>query len=279
MPELPEVETMRRGILWTIGSRIRNVIRPRSRYRPLPMTPAFDALKKQLIGTTVSDVQRLGKRVVVCLDTQMYLVFQPKMAGLVLVGEPPTVEHVRVRFEMDSELHPEFLYWDKRGLGSIHLWDQASLNEHLGPHILGPDALAVDWEEMKQQFCSSDRPIKPTLLDQKRLAGIGNLYASEILHRAKIHPAQPCSSLSNSEWKRVHEASIAILETAIAYEGSTLSDGSYRNAQSDPGSYQNQHRVYDRADLPCLRCRSSTIVRIVQSQRSTFFCPRCQPLR
>jgi formamidopyrimidine-DNA glycosylase len=115
-------------------------------------------------------------------------------------------------------------------------------------------------------------------LDQRALAGVGNLYASEILHRARIHPAAPCCSLRPAAWRalcaRIHE----VLEEAIACEGSTLADGTYRNTENRVGWFQHRHRVYQRHGLPCLRC-GTPVVRIVQAQRSTFFCPRCQPVR
>jgi formamidopyrimidine-DNA glycosylase len=108
------------------------------------------------------------------------------------------------------------------------------------------------------------------------VAGVGNIYASEILHRAGLHPARPCQSLGPAEWSKLHAAMIAVLRAAIRHQGSTLGDGVYRVARDKRGDYQRFHRVYARAGRPCLRCRSATILRIVQAQRSTFFCPACQ---
>ena len=112
-----------------------------------------------------------------------------------------------------------------------------------------------------------------------RVAGIGNLYASEILHLAKIHPAVPAGQLARPEVERLSTAAAEVLSLAIAYEGSTLGDGTYRNTLNQSGGYQNSHRVYDRAGEKCQTCGQGEIVRIVQSQRSTFFCPVCQTLR
>jgi formamidopyrimidine-DNA glycosylase len=109
------------------------------------------------------------------------------------------------------------------------------------------------------------------------VAGIGNLYASEILHVAGIHPARPCDRLRPAEWEVIHEAVRQILEQAVLCEGSTLSDGTYRNALNQSGEYQNHHRVYDKEDEVCPICRRGTIRRVVQAQRATFFCPVCQP--
>ena len=108
------------------------------------------------------------------------------------------------------------------------------------------------------------------------VAGIGNLYASEILHLAEIHPAKRCHLLRARPWQRIHDAIGQILHAAIAHEGSTLSDGTYRNALNQQGGYQHYHQVYDREGEPCPRCKSAPVVRIVQAQRSTFFCRRCQ---
>ena len=116
---------------------------------------------------------------------------------------------------------------------------------------------------------------KVALLDQAAIAGVGNLYASELLHVAHVHPQRRCDQLTKAQWERIHAAMVDVLEAAIRYEGSTLSDGTYRNALNKAGGYQNEHRVYDKANQPCPICQAE-IARIIQAQRSTFFCPRCQ---
>jgi len=126
------------------------------------------------------------------------------------------------------------------------------------------------------RLSASRRAIKVALLDQRAVAGIGNLYASEILHVAGIHPARRCDRLTRAQWQAIADATHGVLEEAIRYEGSTLGDGTYRNALNREGGYQNHHRVYARAGRQCPSCRSSEIKRIVQAQRSTFFCPQCQ---
>jgi formamidopyrimidine-DNA glycosylase len=168
------------------------------------------------------------------------------------------------------------LYWDRRGLGLVRLVDEGQFAELYGNGSLGPDALAVSADELKSRLAPSSRAIKVALLDQRAVAGIGNLYASEILHLARIHPAQRCDRVKTAEWQRIHTAMREVLDTAIRFEGSTLSDGTYRNALNQNGGYQNHHRVYDRAGEQCLTCRNATVQRIVQAQRSTFFCRHCQ---
>jgi formamidopyrimidine-DNA glycosylase len=159
------------------------------------------------------------------------------------------------------------------------LYNSAQFQAKLGPGRLGPDALTISVEEMRARLARSRRAIKVALLDQKAIAGIGNLYASEILHLAGIHPEKQCHRIPLAAWHVVHAAMNEVLRTAITYEGSTLADGTYRNALNQAGSFQNHHRVYNRADLPCPRCQDAVIVRIVQAQRSTFFCQKCQHKR
>ncbi|MFM9063146.1 MAG: zinc finger domain-containing protein, partial [Pirellula sp.] len=112
--------------------------------------------------------------------------------------------------------------------------------------------------------------------DQRLVAGVGNLYASEILHRAAIDPRTLCERISKAKWQRIYELMRGVLLEAIDSEGSTLSDGTYRNAINGEGGFQHFHLVYARDGQVCSTCKSGTILRIVQSQRSTFYCPKCQ---
>jgi formamidopyrimidine-DNA glycosylase len=276
MPELPEVETMRRGLEPTLGGTIRRVEFPAIPYRPIQRTPKDPEFCQRAVGRRIVAIDRIAKRVLVRLDNQDSIVMQPKMAGLTLISEPPSEGHIRMIVQLGGAKCERFLYWDRRGLGTIHLWSAQECESYLGPSVLGPDALAIAFPDFFERFHRTHRPVKPALLDQKRVAGVGNLYASEILHQAGVHPAEPCSSISRSRWQRIFEAMQHILLQAIASEGSTLQDGTYRNAINGEGSYQAQHQVYARDGQPCLRCGRCDIVRIVQAQRSTFFCPRCQ---
>ncbi|MFO0900830.1 MAG: bifunctional DNA-formamidopyrimidine glycosylase/DNA-(apurinic or apyrimidinic site) lyase [Pirellulales bacterium] len=276
MPELPEVETMRRGVAPIVGSRVAGVELPRCPRKPILVAPRLPAMRKRIVGAEVTGVERLGKRVVVRLSSALSLVFEPRMTGLVLLAAPPTTEHLRFRLQLEGGPVDELLYWDRRGLGNVQLLTAAELAERFADGRLGPDALALSCEDFRARLDSSRRAIKVALLDQRALAGVGNLYASEALHLARLSPALACQELRPADWRRLHAALREVLETAIKYEGSTLSDGTYRNALNKAGGYQNHHRVYDRADEACLSCGKSAIVRIVQAQRATFFCPRCQ---
>ncbi len=278
MPELPEVETMRRGLLPCIGGEIVSVTKPRSKYRPLVIEPPLPKLRQRLRGCHITGVDRLGKRVIVKLDSGDSLVLQPKMAGLVLVGLPPNQAHARLVIELSCVAASPIIYWDQRGLGTVRLWNKDEMQAYLESGAIGPDALSVGFDEFHARMSTSRREVKPSLLEQERVAGVGNLYAAEILHRCRIHPQSRADRLSKKSWKKIHLAMNNILQEAILYEGSTLGDGSYRNAKNNPGSYQNAHQVYDRAGQVCNQCNRGTIERIVQAQRSTFFCPYCQRL-
>jgi len=275
MPELPEVETMRRGITPVIGARIADVKRIRSRHRPLVISPAARSFRRRAIGTTIAGVDRIGKRVVLQLDNHEAIVFEPRMTGLVLLTDPPDRDHLRLTIDLTDARPRQLFYWDRRGLGHIDLLSAAELAQRFAPDRIGPDALDVTARQLANRLASSRREIKVALLDQRSVAGIGNLYASEILHLARIHPAIGCSALTGDQWRALHRAMRRVLNAAIRHEGSTLRDGTYRNALNVAGGYQNHHRVYDRANLPCPVCHRR-VVRIVQAQRSTFFCPRCQ---
>jgi formamidopyrimidine-DNA glycosylase len=275
MPELPEVETMRRGIQAVCGGTILAVRKPRCRLKPISITPALPTLQKRVRGRQIVAVDRLGKRVVLKLDNDSALVFEPRMTGLVLISEPPNQQHLRLRIALANAAVDELLFWDRRGLGTVTHYSQLELQE-LETNRLGPDALKISRQQLLDRLSSSGREVKVALLDQKLIAGIGNLYASEMLHLAAIDPRAKCNRLSSAHYTSLHRAMRSVLLKAIRYEGSTLADGTYRNALNETGSYQNHHRVYAKAGQSCVVCRKTKIVRIVQAQRSTFFCPHCQ---
>jgi formamidopyrimidine-DNA glycosylase len=236
-------------------------------------------LKQRLSGKRIAAIDRLGKRVVMRLDSGDALIFEPRMTGLVLVADPPDVEHLRFRLDLLGGPIKSIWFWDRRGLGSVRLLSTTEIEQQLGREKLGIDALAISAAELHAVLGQSRRAVKVALLDQRAVAGVGNLYASEILHRAKIHPEQACVELTKAQWGKIHAHMRLVLEEAIRYEGSTLSDGTYRNALNQSGGYQNCHCVYDRAGEGCRTCQRGTIERIVQAQRSTFFCARCQKLK
>ena len=270
---------MRRGLAPIVGSRIDDVRPARCAKRPITINPKPAAFRRCAVGRTIAALQRVGKRVVVRLDDEQAIIFEPRMTGLVLLTAPPTSEHLRLRIALSGGPSEELLFWDRRGLGSVRLVTSEEFDALFRDGRIGPDALALDAEQLRERLAASRRAIKVALLDQKALAGVGNLYASEILHLAGVDPRRPCNRVRADEWLRIHAALVEVLQAAIRHEGSTLGDGTYRNALNESGNYQNHHRVYDHAGEVCQSCGRAEIVRIVQAQRSTFFCPRCQGRR
>ena len=279
MPELPEVETMRRGVLEIVGAKVIKAERTPCPKRPIVISPRIDRLNKRVAGKTITAVDRLGKRVVVRFDTDDRLIFEPRMTGLVLIAEPPTVEHLRFCLQLKKSPVKKLLFWDRRGLGNVTLLSKSQYHTKLTDGKLGPDAMDISADEFPARFEGSKRAIKVALLDQSKVLGVGNLYASEILHLARIHPETQCDRLTAKRWQLIYNYMRDVFELAIKYEGSTLSDGTYRNALNDAGSYQNEHRVYDREGKTCPTCNQSKIIRIVQAQRATFYCKKCQTKR
>ena len=278
MPELPEVETMVRGIRpYVEGRQIVAVRRCNCRFRPISIRPRFALLAKRLAGRRIETVFRLGKRVVLRHDDGSAVVIEPRMTGLMLLSDPPDRTHLRIEWELaGASDYPSLWFWDRRGLGTVRLFAPGELEAHFHTGAIGPDALEMTLENWRQSCAATSRSIKVVLLDQQMVAGIGNLYASEILHLSRIHPAHPADRLKPAALSRLAGAVRCVLEEAIRDEGSTLSDATYRTALNQNGRYQHKHRVYGRADETCPTCSSGAIRRIVQAQRSTFYCPRCQ---
>lgn len=279
---------MRRGISPAIGMRIDTVDMPRCRLRPIVMEPGPGQLVDELRGAVIEAAERFGKRLALevrqapghgreASSRRRWLVIEPRMTGLLLVAEPPTVEHVRLRLSGQGtrQRRQELIFWDRRGLGTLRLVDADGLERLCGPERLGPDALTITADELAARLKASQRAVKVALLDQRAVAGIGNLYAAEILFGARVSPRARCNQLSRPRWKRLHAVMREVLEEAVELEGSTLSDATYRTALNEPGRYQSRHQVYGREGQACPSC-GTAIRRIVQAQRSTFYCPRCQ---
>ena len=284
MPELPEVETMRRGLAGIVGRRIATVEFPRSRVRPLSVEPRPRTLAGRIVGRTVAAVHRRGKRIAIELAPaasagRLWLVIEPRMTGLMLVVAPPTEEHVRMRLlcadEGSATAGVRILFWDRRGLGTIRLFDDAALDRACGPHKHGPDGLVVRGDDLAARLGGSRRAVKVALLDQRAVAGIGNIYAAEILFRCGIDPRTLCRRLGPGHWDRIADETRSVLAEAVDNEGSSIGDETYRTADNRVGRFQLRHRVYGREGSRCTGCPTA-IVRIVQAQRATFFCPVCQ---
>ena len=241
MPELPEVETMRRGVLSVVGSTIDCVDFVKSRFKKILISPRSDRFRSRSVGQPIVDIGRTGKRLLIHLANEYTIVIEPRMTGLVLLADPPDEEHLRVGFGLANGPVETLWFWDRRGLGTVRLMSPAERSQHLGSAKLGPDALEITPQELKERLGKSRRAVKVALLDQKAVAGVGNLYASELLHVAGIHPEKRCDRMTNQQWTELRNAMVEVLQEAIKYEGSTLSDGTYRNALNIVGGYQNCH--------------------------------------
>ena len=275
MPELPEVETVRRMIeAHALGRTVAVAHRSRARLRSEPA----QSLGRPLRGRRLERIDRRGKHLLFGFGS-VTLLSHLGMSGRWLFYEeepgtrPPHV-HARIGFTDGSWLW----YEDPRRFGRLRIVpaERALLDPAIAG--LGPDPLASppDGEHLAGLARGLRLSIKGFLLDQRRLAGVGNIYASEILFRSGVDPRRPAGRLSSAEWRRVARQIPAVLSEATARMGTTFS--TYRTLWNEPGQYGAQLRVYDRAGEPCRRCRTP-IRRIVLGQRATFFCPVCQGAR
>jgi formamidopyrimidine-DNA glycosylase len=274
LPELPEVETTARGLReLLIGARVRGV-GGIDWPRMLPNVGPED-LRQALVGRTVQAVERRGKYLLVRLNDRAALVLHRKMTGNVLVGpaEAPPRRHIHlvVSFEDGRDLR----FVDPRKFGRVYYFpDEEALQGFLAER-LGPEPLAeLSAEELANLLRRRTGRLKPLLLNQLFLAGIGNLYADEILWAARLHPLRPANSLTPEEVERLHQAVQDVLGEAIGRRGTSLSD--YLDATGEPGRNQDYLRVYGRAGQPCPRC-GAAVSKMTVGQRGTWYCAACQP--
>lgn len=273
MPELPEVETVARQLAPLIaGRRIERIELFDARLGRPPL--------RQLYGSTIGRVFRSGKEVVIEARGEpadehgsprsRWLSVHLRMTGRLIwrAGRARDARrHLRARFRVDGGA---VLFYDPRRFGTLRLHQCA---EQTAPPGLDPMSPGFSVEALGELLASSAQPLKSWLLRQDRLVGLGNIYASEILFAARLHPEKLAGSLSRRQVVRLHRATIDVLEAAIAACGTTFSD--FQTAQGLTGSYQRFLAVYGRDGQPCPRC-GAAVRRRVQAQRATFWCPRCQ---
>ncbi len=277
MPELPEVETMKRHLRHVLGAEVRDLRRPRSSLRPITVRPSFSRVRRVVRHSRLVSIERMGKRLILWAEKDAVkhaLVIEPRMTGSITLLPPSDLKHLRLVLELHGAPFSAVYFWDVRGLGVVQLATARGI-EQLAQR-LGEDALQVRASQLQERLRGSFRPIKLALMDQGVVAGIGNLYASEILFHAGIHPLTACRNLAYHHWRRLVRSVRHVLRRAIATQGSTLGDGTYRNPMGEHGQFQYSHYVYQKEGEMCLRCRRGIIQRIAQSGRSTFFCPVCQ---
>lgn len=282
MPELPEVETVRRGLLPAMEGRVierARVNRPDLRF-PFPARMA-----DRLTGARVLRLRRRSKYILGDLSTGETLLIHLGMSGRMLISgvalgkfhydHPAPARHDHVVLDMEGGARVTFN--DARRFGAMDLMDTATADAHWLLCDIGPEPLGNAFNEdyLVQRLKGRNTPVKTALLDQKIVAGLGNIYVCEVLHRAGIDPRRKAGAISAKRVAGLVPVIRAVLAEAIEAGGSSLRD--YRQADGELGYFQHSFRVYDREGAPCpAEGCPGTIGRISQSGRSTFFCPRCQ---
>ena len=270
MPELPEVETIKNDLLPHLPGRcFTGVDLLWAKSIKKPSAKEFCDL---LIGAKVERLSRRGKYLIFSLSNSYKLIIHLRMSGTLLLRKSNTAPdlYARVIFNLDDVSQLRFC--DVRKLGTIYLVeDEKSIIKDMGPEPLEP---AFTVEVLKERLAKRTAPIKAVLCDQKAVAGIGNMYADEILHDVKIHPLKKAGELSDEEIKRIHKATIKVLKSAIENKGATVSN--YTNPSGQAGTAQDHFKVAHRFKKPCPTC-GTEISRTKVRGRGTYFCSKCQP--
>jgi len=266
MPELPEVETIKRELARAaLGKKIVAV----EVHNPKVIRqPSVEEFKKGLTGAAIKHILRKGKMLLLELSNGKSLAIHLKMTGqLVYPGKKE--KGCRVSFHLSGGKDLDFN--DQRLFAELRLVDDwMDLKFIKG---LGPEPFNLDLKQFKEMLAGKRTKIKPLLMDQTFIAGVGNLYAAEALFRAKIHPARPANSLTDKEKEMLFKEIKETLSEAIKYKGSSVDQ--YVQLSGSAGDYVKFHKVYDRQGKPCLVCKTP-IKRISLGGRGTYFCPRCQ---
>lgn len=286
MPELPEVETIRRGLEPVLaGKRLRHVLARRPDLR-FPLPPSF---AQRLAGARVESLTRRGKYILAATDRGETLIIHLGMTGRFEIDRgggpvrpgglsepsPAGAKHAHVEFE--TEAGAAITFFDARRFGFMDLIATDDLAAHSRFADMGPEPLGQGFDAayLKAAFAGRRAGAKTLLLDQRVVAGLGNIYVCEALHRARVSPLKPAGMIGGRKLVVLAAAVRSILREAIAAGGSTLRD--YASAEGAPGYFQHRFEAYGRAGEACATrgCRGR-IVRIVQSGRGTFYCPSCQ---
>ena len=278
MPELPEVETVRRGLEPRLAGRTLERVEILDGRLTAPDDPR--AIAFELDGERVESIGRRGKYLLFRFATGRTLVCHLRMTGWfhwlppaspIVPGTIGNATHVRATWDLDDGSRLE--YADQRRFGTWRLVEPGGLEEHLLRRA-GPEPLDGRWTsaDLRAAIHRRRAPVKALLLDQLVVAGVGNIYADEALWEARVHPLRPGSDVNAAATRRIHDAIILVLERGIAYQGASIRD--YRGVDGDQGSMQERFTVYGRDGEPCLRC-GTPIAKIRVAQRGTHFCPRC----
>ena len=271
MPELPEVETLARQLHKLLAGAVfarAEVLWPRS--IALPDAAEF---ARQAPGLRIEGVGRRGKFIVFGLSGGRHLLIHLRMSGQVRVEPPGAAPDGHARVVFDLEDGRRLIFSDTRKFGRMYLTsDMGAVAGKLGAEPLAEDFALAD---LRALLVRRKGALKPLLLRQDLLAGLGNIYADEALFAARLHPQRKADTLTPGEVRRLYTAIRQVLAQAIAGRGTTLRDARYRDAEGRPGEFQERLCVYQRHGEPCVRC-GTPIERIVVSQRGTHYCPHCQ---
>lgn len=266
MPELVEVETIRRGLEREIlGLTLRNLDVKERVHLLKNCSP--QELKRRLIGRRLSAIQRRGKYLI--FGFELYsMILHLRMSGRLLLKP---ARHTRLILDFGQK---KLFFDDARRFGMLYISESSQLKKLKPLNELGIEPLSPSytWNAFREQL-KAKQEIKRLLLDQRKISGLGNIYANESLFQANLHPQRPANSLSKHELKRLFEAIPLVLERALKAGGTSID--SYRTLQGELGQFQEGFSVYERAGKPCRRCRTP-VKRIAQGGRSSYFCPRCQ---
>jgi len=273
MPELPEVETIRQGLVQRlVGCQITGV---RVRQAYLREKVEVEILETSVVGKTVARIDRRAKYLLLQLSPEGILVFHLGMTGRLWSGRPMAQDamHDHLIFQMGADL--ELRFHDIRRFGMCFYTMAEELPDHPRFRHLGPEPLSADFsgQYLQKRAQGLWKPVKNFLMDGAVVVGVGNIYASESLFRAKVHPNRAVGLLQSRHWDRLCAAIKEVLQAAIDAHGTSFSD--YVDNEGRRGDFQNQLFVYGRVGEPCVR-DGRPIRRIVQAGRSTFYCPRCQ---
>ena len=279
MPELPEVETIRRDLQGEVVNRKIKSVEVRNG-RTVRRHPSAKQFRAQLEGRTITAINRAGKYILLVLDDGATLVVHLGMSGQlhrvknVKEAKVPHT-HAVITFTQGGQLR----FVDPKSFGELFVSAAPGEGQPALPELahLGFDPLEdiMSWEKFWVLLSSHDAGLKSLLMDQEFVAGIGNMYADEILFAAGLRYDRQSNSLSSQEVRRLYRAMVETLAEAVKRRGSSLADEQYRDLFGEIGDYQDQHQAYDREGQACRRCRS-TIVRVKSGGRSTFFCEHCQ---
>jgi formamidopyrimidine-DNA glycosylase len=272
VPELPEVETIRRQLAPLIEGRVVARLKISDPRWCLPLAP--EAIVDVVQGRRVERLARRGKYFVWELEDDAFLLMHLRMTGTLLYDPPPDAPYERVRWALDDG--HELRFCDPRRFGTGELALGTVARDAFFAARLGLEPLdgELTGEALRRMARGRRAPVKAFLLDQRRIAGVGNIYADEALFRARIHPLRPAGRLTRGQWDAVAEAVRDTLMAGLAAGGATIDD--FRHADGVSGSFQDEFLVHRRRGEPCPRC-GTPVVKFVAAGRGTYACERCQP--